>query len=498
MYERINLAKNFALNYLKRLAGQSVVYGLGTIVPRLLNFIVLTPFYTRIFGRTEYGIITELYAYMVVLLIVLTYGLETGFFRHYASASNKSRLYSTLLISLFITSSAFILLVLTNLGNISYILEYQDNKEYIKWFSFIVAIDAFISLPFARLRADNKPGRFAIIKIINVLSILLLSFFILYLGKEHQTHAFWSRFYNPDIGVGYVFLINLVGSIISLILILPEIFKVRADFDLTVLKKVLSYSFPLLIAGLAGAINEAIDRILLKHLITDSDPMEIVGIYGANYKLAVFMTLFIQMFKYAAEPFFFDQSKNKDAKSVYAQVMKYFVVFGLIIFLFVVLYIDVFKYFIGSKFHEGLHIVPIVLFANLLLGIFYNLSVWYKINDLTRFGAGIAIVGALTTLLFNFLLIPVMGYTGCAWTHLICYTVMVLLSYFFSRKYYKINYELKTILFYIFLAVSIVLLSELMVIQHVFLRLSIHTVMFGSFSIFIILREKVINIFIKR
>ena len=371
--------------------GQTAVYGFGTVVPRLLNYLLLTPFFTRVFDLEAYGVITELYAYVVFLMILLTYGMETGFFRYAKARENDKIVFSTSLISLFASSMLFIALIYMMSGTFSNIIGYGEHPEYIKWIGIIVGIDAFTAIPFARLRWENRAARFALIKIASVAVNIGLNFLFLWLMpqlEETGKIGWLLGIYDPEIGVGYVFISNLVSSLFTLMLLSGTIIRVRPQFSFRLWINMIAYSFPLLISGLAGTVNEALDRILLKHLLVESgSALAELGIYGANYKIAVLMTLFIQMFRYASEPFYFSHSDKVNAKSIFAQVMKYFVIASLLIFLTVNLYIDFFKHFIGKAFHEGLHIVPVILFANLLLGIFFNLSIWYKLNNLTRFGA---------------------------------------------------------------------------------------------------------------
>jgi O-antigen/teichoic acid export membrane protein len=275
------------------------------------------------------------------------------------------------------------------------------------------------------------------------------------------------RFYNPNIGVGYVLISNLAASIIKVVLLSTEILAViKGRIELVLLKPILKYSYPLLIAGLAGTINEALDRVLLKHLIDPAnEPMSQLGIYGANFKIAVLMTLYVQMFKYAAEPFFFSKSEQKDAKQLYADVMKFFIIPGLMIFLGVMLYIDIFKLFIGVDFREGVGIVPVILMANLVMGIFFNLSIWYKLTNKTIIGALLVTTGALITVIVNVLFIPRYGYVASAWGHLLCYSVMVILSYRLSRKHYKIPYDTKRIVGYIAFIVFLYFINQYISIE---------------------------------
>ncbi len=450
-------------NPIKQLFGQTAIYGMGIVLPRLLNYLLLTPFYTRVFEKAAYGIITELYAYVVFLLVILTYGMETGYFRFASNSSQKEEVYTTVLGSLFTTSLLFILAMWLWSGPVSRAIGYELHPEYIRWLAVIVGIDAFTSIPFARIRLRDKPLKYALIRIVEVGINIGLNLFFLYYCPRHLDSEWVSRIYNESIGVGYVLISNLLASCLKLVLLLPEITAAfRSAFDRSLLKKIFRYSYPLLIAGLAGTVNEALDRVLLKHLIApEQNPMEQLGVYGANYKLAVLMTLFVQMFKYAAEPFFFSKSEEKNARGLYADVMTFFVVAGLFIFLLVTLYLDYFILFIGSGFREGVQIVPIVLAANLIMGIFFNLSIWYKLTNKTHFGAVLVLLGALITIVVNLLFVPRYGYVASAWAHLLCYSTMVVISFFWSRKHFPIPYRTGRILAYMALAGLIYLGNQL-------------------------------------
>jgi O-antigen/teichoic acid export membrane protein len=439
------------VGYIKQLAGQTMVYGVGIVVPRLLNYVLLTPFYTRIFTQEQYGVVTELYAYVLFLLVILTYGMETGFFRFADKNNNKNDVYKTSLLALFSTSGFFILLVLLFINPISETLGYANNSEFIKWIAIIVAIDAFTAIPFAKLRLQNKAMLYTGIRIAEItVSLVLNWFFLYYCPANYEESAFIASVYNPEIGVGYVFLSNLYSSLLKLIFLLPVIFVQKGIFDLSLFKRMLSYSYPLLIAGLAGTVNEALDRILIKHL-TEENSMAVLGIYGANYKLAVIMTLFIQMFRFAAEPFFLNKKDDSNARVIYAEVMNYFIFAGMIIFMLVIFFLPWFSLFIGVNFREGLNIVPIILMANLFMGIFYNLSLWYKVNGKTSYGAWFVISGAVITILINLIFIPTYGYIACAWAHFFSYLFMVIICYYYGQKFYPVQYNLKKIaVFFLF------------------------------------------------
>jgi O-antigen/teichoic acid export membrane protein len=479
-------------NPIQQLFGQTAVYGLGIVLPRLLNYLLLTPFYTRVFERATYGVITELYAYVVFLLVILTYGMETGYFRYASNSDKKEKVYSTVLGSLFVTSAIFIGTMIMWGGAVSRIIGYGSHPEYIRWLALIVGVDAFASIPFARIRLYNKPAKYALIRIVEVSVNIGLNLFFLYYCPRHADQELVAWLYRPEVGVGYVLISNLAASLIKLVLLIPEIWAAfKSSIDKKLLIKLLRYSYPLLVAGLAGTINEALDRVLLKHLIPpDQLPMEQLGIYGANYKLAVLMTLFVQMFKYAAEPFFFSKSNDSNAKSLYADIMTFFVLAGLFIFLLVNLYLDYFVLFIGKDFREGVHIVPVILMANLVMGIFFNLSIWYKLTNKTMIGAILVLLGALITILINTIFIPVYGYAASAWAHLVCYSVMVVLSYAWSRKHYAIPYKTVAILIYIVFALVIYFINRLFLQDVTRLRDLWSGLLIMIFAVAVFMRER--------
>ena len=472
-----------------------MVYGLGTIVPRLLNYLLLTPFYTRILSISQYGTITELYSYTAFLLVFLTYGMETSFFRYAKTSNNSNKAFTTSLISLSFTSLLFIGFIFSFSHPIADVIRYSNHHEYIILIGLIVAIDAVSSIPFARLRYQNKAKKFAVLKVVNVIINITCNvlFFIVFPNLiKNSEFSFLSAVYSADIGVGYAFISNFIASAITLVLLIPDIFSIKFEFDKSLLKKMLVYAFPLLIVGLAGMINEVSDKILLKYLLPKNvNAMKQIGIYGANYKIAVLMTIFIQMFKYAAEPFFFKQAEKKNSKAIYAEVMKYFVAFGLLIFLGVTLYIDIFKHFIDAKFYSGLRIVPIVLLANLFLGIFYNLSVWYKINNLTKYGAYIALFGAAITIILNFSFIPQFGYMASAWATFICYFTMMIASFLLGRKFFPIKYDFKSILIFVTSAILIYFIDNQINIDNFIIAFFVKAILIFTFILIFCFKEKI-------
>ncbi|PSR04931.1 MAG: polysaccharide biosynthesis protein [Bacteroidetes bacterium SW_11_45_7] len=451
------------MNPIKQLAGQTAIYGLSSIVGRLLNYL-LVPLYTRIFLPQEYGIVTELYAYAGFLLVVYTYGMETAFFRYTEDKGENSRqVFSNAFFSLFFTSVIVSGLFIFFQQPIAEWLGYPGRSRYIVWFALILGFDAAAAIPFAYLRQQQKAKRFAFVKLTNIGLNIGLNLFFLLLCPYLINHVggplaeLVSVIYYPSVGVGYIFIANLTASLVTFLLLLPELSYLRGYFDTALWKRMITYAMPLLLVGLAGTVNEMFDRMMLKRFLPydQETNQSMLGEYGACYKLSVLMTLFIQAYRFAAEPFFFSHAKLNDPKPLYAKTMKFFVIVGSLIFLVITLYLDIFKYFIGEKYHEGLEVVPILLMANLFLGIYFNLSIWYKLTDRTMLGAAVAIGGSVITVGLNIWWIPIFGYMGSAWATLICYVFMAVASYFMSKKYYPIPYPLKRILSYLLLAIGI-------------------------------------------
>ncbi len=451
------------MGYIRQLAGQTFVYGFGIVIPKLLNYLLLTPFYTRIFNTSDYGIITELYAYVVFLLVFLTYGMETGFFKYADKNHNNDDVYKTALLSLLFTSSLFLIIVFLNQKSIAVFLKYPSNTEYVRWIATIVSIDAFTTIPFAWLRLHNRATLYSVIRIVEILTNILANWFFLYLcPRLYEDVKIVQAVYNPELGVGYVFISNLFSSGIKLLLLFPLLFIKKGKLDYILLIKLLKYSYPLLIAGMAGTINEALDRILLKHILKEN-ALSQLGIYGANYKLAVLMTLFVQMFRFAAEPFYFKVKEDSNVEEKYAEIMKYFIFVGMSIFLLVIIFLDYFILFIGQDFREGVKIVPIVLMANLFMGIFNNLSIWYKITGQTKFGALFVIIGALITIFINLMFIPKYGYYASAWGHFVSYSIMILICYYYGNRHFPVPYDIKRISILILIPLGLLFLHKLII-----------------------------------
>ncbi len=453
------------MGIIKKLASQTAIYGLSSIFGRFLNYL-LVPLYTYYFSAAQYGIVSEFYAYAGFFSVLLLFGFETGYFRFRDKAEiQRDVAYSTALIFVLVINLLFLGLIVFVNNELSSSLNYATHPEYVLCFSAILTLDALSAIPFARLRAQNKAFVFAGIKILEILiSVLLSLFFIVYCPKALALNAeSWVKpFYNPNLGISYIFLANLMASAFKFIVLIPQFLGLRWGFNRALFIKMLRYSLPMVVIGFAGIINEMLDRALLKFLLP-YDPetnMQMLGIYSACYKLSILMSLFIQAFRFAAEPFFFAYADKDDAKAVYAKILNYFVIFCVFIFLLVSLYIDFFKYFLGAEFRVGLKVVPVLLMANLFLGIYVNLSIWYKLTDRTLLGACVSLTGAVITVLLNIWWIPLFGYEGSAWATLICYVFMALISYLLGRRYYPINYNLIRILAYISLGIGLFLSKD--------------------------------------
>lgn len=450
------------MNPIKKLASQTAIYGVSSIIGRFLNYL-LVPLYTRFFSTAEYGVISEFYAYSGFLIVLLTFGMETAIFR-FAKDQNVIKSQSTILRFLISSSLVFILSIAVLSPFLATQLQYQGYEYYFILFAFILGADAIGAVPFARLRLDERPTRFAFVKLTEIAVNIGLNIVFVLAKQQHDMgiDSGWASFYDPSIGVGYIFIANLISSIVKLVLLSDLFYKIGLSHDFVLLKKIVRYSFPMVIIGFAGIINEMLDRSMMKFLLpgTVHENLSQLGIYSACYKVSIVMSLFIQAFRFAAEPYFFSIYKTENSRQVYADVMDWFVWFCSGIFIVVTIFVDEFGLFVGKDFRVGLSIVPILLLANLLLGIYVNLSIWYKLTDRTMLGAGVSILGAGITVVLLWILVPTFGYTGAAWTTLICYGLMALISYVLGQKYFTVPYKLGNMGIFILLCIGIWLLSS--------------------------------------
>lgn len=436
------------MSSIKKLAGQTAVYGVSTIVGRLINF-ALVPLFSYIFGRPEdLGLNTEFYAYIAFLNVVFTYGMETALFNFLSGEDDKNTVYSTALRAMLISTIALTVPFMILAQPFADLMRYPDHPEFIIWAILIVATDTLAALPFAKLREENKAKRFAAIKMLHILVNVVVTVFFVGLCKYmygKNPDSFFGSLYSPKVGIGYAFVANLAASTVCLLLLLRDYRKISYGFDKALFRRMLVYALPLLIVGLAGMINEVFDKILLKYLLPEGIGQAQVGIYGTCAKIAILMTIFWQAFRYAAEPFFFSRNKENTSREIYATVMTYFIVFCLAIFLGTTMNISWIQYMIGENYREGLAVVPILLLANMCLGIYFNLSIWFKLTGRTQFGMWLTLIGAVVTLVLNFIWIPstgyFAGYMGAAWATLICYAMMMVMSYFIGQKYFPVPYN---------------------------------------------------------
>jgi O-antigen/teichoic acid export membrane protein len=435
------------LTPLKRLASQTAVYGVSSVLGRFLNYL-LVPLFTYTFAPAEYGVVAEFYAYMGFLAVLMVFGLETGYFRFRSGGERPPEVvFATVLRFLILANGTFLVAMMVLSQPLADLLRHPEHPELIWWTAAILALDSVGAAAFARLRAEERAMRFALIKLIEIgTNIGLAVFFILVCrgAFESDPQSLLGRWWDPAIGVGYVFIANLAASALKLALLIPQLRDGLFGFDSRLFRRMIRYSLPMVIIGLAGIVNEMLDRAALKYLLPydNETNMAQLGIYSACYKLSILMTLFIQAFRYAGEPFFFAYAKATDARRTYAQVLNWFVIFCVFIFLLVTLFLDVFQYFVGSAYREGLYVVPVLLLANLLLGIYVNLSIWYKLTDRTMMGAYVSIAGAAITVVMLLTLVPRYGFEGAAWAHLACYGFMVAASYLLGRRYYPVPYDL--------------------------------------------------------
>ena len=441
---------------MKSLAKDTAIYGLSSIIGRFLNYL-LVPLYTYKIAASSggYGVITNLYAYTALLLVILTYGMETTFFRFANKEGEDPKLvYSSILRMVGLTSLLFIGLVFAFIGPISNAMGYPEHPSYIWALAVVVALDAFQAILFSYLRYQKRPLKFAALKLLFIgLNIgLNLVYFVLLPKLYAGNPAVWGKLYNPEVGVGYVFYINLFCTGLVTFFFAKELKGIGYGFDWNLCKRMLSYSWPILVLGIAGILNQTADKILFPKVYPGADANVQLGIYGAVVKIAMIMALITQAFRYAYEPFVFGNSREKDNKETYAKGMKYFVIFTLLAFLCVMAYMNVLRYIIKSDYWDGLKVIPIVMAAEMMMGIYFNLSFWYKLTDKTIWGAIFSGIGCAVLILINVLLVPKYGYMACAWGGFAGYGVAMLLSYFVGQKYYPIDYPLKDMLLYTLLA----------------------------------------------
>lgn len=433
----------------KKLFQQTAIYGIATVIPRLLSFL-LNPLYVEFLPKAEFGRVSIFFSYLIFFNVVLTYGMETAFFRFYNKENQKQKVVSTALLSLFTTSILFLFITLLFVNKISLVTE--TPSEYFVFIVLILVLDTLSVIPFASLRAEIQPKKYAFIKTGNVfLNLGLNVFFLAILPSLAKNNSVWQTIYFNNFQIGYIFIANFIASLFTFLILLPNYIKTNWQFDLVLWKKMICYGFPILIAGIAFAINEHFDKILLEWMGVS---IQDIGAYAACYKIGMFMVLFRTAYTLGIEPFFFSHAKNENAPQTYAKITKYFVIFGSFITLIIIVFADILKLLLvpNPSYWSAMNIVPLIVLANFFLGIYTNLSIWYKLIDKTKTGAYISILGAIVTIIINLLLIPKIGYTGSAIATIFAYGTMMMVSYIMGQKKYPIPYD-KKILFYILLSI---------------------------------------------
>lgn len=495
------------MSVIKKLAGETALYGVSSILGRLLNY-AMVPLHTAIFLPGELAITVKLFAYVAFLNIIYTYGMETAYFR-FATKNTSNPLevknyYNSSLTSILLSSLLFSGIIILFAPEISTWLGYPGKELYVRWLAMTLAIDAIASIPFARLRLEKKAKQFAITRIINIGVNVAINLFFLFFCKSiyegkylPELRPLIDSIYVPTLGVGYIFLANLIANAAYILLLWNVLTDYRFKFDMQRLRPMWVYGYPILIMGLAGSVNLLVDRMLLEHLLpvgyypgrTSNDAL---GIYGQCYKLSIFMSLVIQSFRYAAEPFFFSRAEDKDSPMVFANVMKWFIIACCLIWLGVSVNIDILKllFLRNQVYWEGLNIVPWLLLGNLFLGIYYNLAVWFKLSDKTKYGTLITGIGAVVAVVFNILLIPVMGYMGCAITFALSCFVMAAICYVLGNKYYPIPYDLSAALGYIGAAGLLIYLASLLRFDNQWLTTGLHFLLCALYLSGIYLAER--------
>ncbi len=450
------------MSSIKKLAGETLWYGGSTIAAKLIN-LLLTPFLTYTLTNTaDYGKNGLIYAVMPIFNIIFTYGFETAYFRFSSNKEGNEKLYSTASFSLIVSTFLFTFILWLNKGLLGQAIGLEAYPEILNCMIMIIAFDTLAAIPFARLRQEGRPKKFAAAKVLGILvNVFLTWFFVGYCGSHYSVSnppsGFLGHIYNPALNpITYVLFANLIQAIITLLFLSGEILQIRFNFDAALWKKMMGYALPLILVGMGGMINETMDRLMLRWWLpgTENFRESQVGIYNACYKLSILITLFIQAFKMSAEPFFFKQAQGANPQRVYARVMKFFVIIISVMFLVVSLFVPIWKYFVGPKYWGGLGVVPILLMANVFLGIYYNLSIWYKLSNKTIYGAWVTLIGAAITIIINWYFIPRFSFIACAWATFLCYGSMMVISFVWGQKHYRIPYAWKKLSAYL-LIVSI-------------------------------------------
>ena len=481
---------------LKALVKDTALYGISSIVGRFLNYL-LVPLYTiKITAESGgYGVVTNVYAYTALLLVLLTFGMETTLFRFSTKEGEDAhKVYGTVLWLVGGVAMAFATLCLVFNAPLSALMGYADHPEYIACMTTIVAFDAAQSIMFARLRQQGRALKFVALKMTFIITNIGLNLFI-FLGAPllYAAHPEWMAWYDPQYSVGYIFIINLICTASVTLGFIPELKGLTYGFDRQLARRMLRYAMPILVLGIAGILNQVADKITYLFIMPGAEGEVQLGIYGACVKIAMIMAILLQAFRYAYEPFVFGKSRDKDNREMYATTMKYFIIFTLLAFLAVVFYMDILRYLIGSTYWEGLRVVPIVMMAEIFMGIYFNLSFWYKLSDRTYWGAIMSVIACAVLLGINILFVPRYGYVACAWGGLAGYGTAMLLSYFIGQHYYPIQYDIKGIGLYFALALLLFGASQMLPFENPWLRMSVNTLLLAVYLAYVVKHDLPLN-----
>lgn len=484
------------MSNIKKLAGQTLYYGLSSIVARFINYL-LTPYLTAVLTKQDFGRMGAVYSMIPLFNIIFTYGMETAYFRFVQKKERVESINSTITISLLCSTILLFVLTWFNQSSLANIASLKEFPQLIQLSIIIIALDALSTIPFARLRNEGRPLLFAFIKIAGIcINVAVTIFFVSYCGKYVAAHpqSYLTFIYKPaDNPVKYILLANVLQSAFTLLLLSKWLLPKQWKFDVALWKEMMLYALPMLLAGLGGMINETFDRLMLGWWLPSTyDFDEQRGIYNACYKLSILITLFIQAFRMGAEPFFFKQAEGQNPQKVYARVMKFFVIIISLMFLVVSLYIPIWKHFIAEKHWVGLGVVPVLLLANMFLGIYYNLSIWYKVSNRTTAGAYITLIGTAITIIVNYLFIPHFSYMACAWATFFCYGSMMVVSFIWGQKEYRIPYAWKKLVAYMVIVVTLFFIHKglLLLWVNVYFSLATATLLTWIYVWFILLVER--------
>lgn len=486
------------MGQLKKLAGQTAIYGASSIIGRLLNYL-LVPFYTAVFEPAQFGIMSVLASYSAFLLIIFTYGLETTFFR-FSTKPDHSRttVYGQIMTMILLSTLLMAGAIYVFSDSIANAIQFDGLGHMVRWVALTLAVDGILSIPYAKLRLENRPVKFASVKLLNIFSNI--GFNLLFLWVAPQTMAgegftfldpLVRPWYDPSLGVAYIFISNFLSGVIQVPFFLKELAGFRVVWSNSLVRNILVYSIPIALMGLAGSVNDTFSRLMIKYLVSEEEANYAAGVFGACYKLSIFMSLCTQAFRYAAEPFFFSNAAEKNSPELFSKVMKWFIIFGCIVFIGVSLNLS----WIGlllrqEEYREAIFIVPVLLMSYLFFGIYYNLSVWYKLTDKTYYGAYIAGVGAVVTIAGNLVLIPAMGYMGAAFATFVAFLLMVILSYFLGEKYYPVPYKVSNALFYLLISGAIVISMTGVKFDNFIIELVVKNLMVAAFLALVLFMER--------